>query len=318
MNLRAAVSLSAILAVLVAGVTYMCVGVLDMDPRRHYTTIDLHLRASGGLAPQAPVLLNGVPVGHVAEVRTRPGGVLVRLAVDDRHRIPAAGTVRIEQLSALGEPYIGFEPDTEGGPYLGDGQVVPAEAVHEPTTVTELSTRLVSLLDGVRPEVVAGLVETFDRALAGTGATVQTLQRSTTLLAATLLSRTDVLRQLFADMQYLGADIDWMGPSLAAAGTLFGEFGITLSDIVQSGSALVESRPTEQYFTGAGVLPFLTEVDALLAKIGPDVALLGPALQPVVTDAVTRAPGIDLGALLDQAVHGFGEDGSVRLRISVR
>ncbi|MEV6360713.1 MlaD family protein [Nocardia asteroides] len=318
MNTRAAVSLSAILAVLVVGVSYLCLGVLDMDPRRDHTTIGLELRGSGGLAPNAPVLLNGVTVGQIEEVRTRPGGVLVRFAVDDRYRIPAASTLRIEQLSALGEPYLGFDPDHDSGPYLEDGQVIPADRIREPMTITELSTRLVGLLDGIRPEVVAGLVDTFDRALAGTGTTMDTLQRSTTLLAATLLSRTDVLRQLFADLQFLGADIAWMGPSLATAGPLFGEFGITLSDIVQSGSALVESRPTEQYFTGTGVLPFLAEVDALLAKIGPDLAPLGPVLEPVVTDAVGRAPDLDLGALLAQAVHGFDADGAVRLRIGIR
>ncbi|MFE3543811.1 MlaD family protein [Nocardia sp. NPDC059177] len=318
MNVRAAVSLSAIAAVLVLGVAYMTFGVLNIDPRVRFMTVDMELDNSGGLGANAPVLLNGVTVGHAESVRKQARGVLVRLAIDDRYRIPVSSPVRIEQLSALGEPYIGFEPTDGDGPYLEDGQVVPAAQVRTPMTITELSSKMVVLLDGIDPDAIAGLVDTFDRALAGTDATMQTLQRSTTLLAATLLSRTQALHQLFADLQFVGGDIDWMGPSLTTAGPLFGEFGITLSAIVQSGSALVESRPTEQYFTGDGLVPFLTELEALLAKIGPSSANLAPMLQPVVGDAVRRVPDIDLGTLLDQALHGLGDDGAVHLRIGMK
>lgn len=315
MNTRAAVSLTAIAAVLVFGVAYMTFGVLDIDPRRSYLTVDLHLDDSAGLGANAPVLLNGVRVGRAESVRTQAGGVLVRLAIDDRFRIPVTSDVRIEQLSALGEPYIGFEPHDDAGPYLTDGQVVPADRVHMPMTITALSARLVELLDQIHPEVMARLVDTFDRALDGTDAAMRTLRRSTTLLAATLLSRTDYIRQLFGDVQFLGGDIDWMGPSLTAAGPLFGEFGITLNAIVESSAGLIDSRPTELYFTGDGLLPLLNEVEALVAEIGPDIAPLGPMLQPVVADAVGRAPRLDLSALIDQALHGIGEDGTVHLRI---
>src|SRR5690606_41226765 len=108
-----------------------------------------------------------------------------------------------------------------------------------------------------------GLVTPFDEGPEGAAAAVQNLQRATALLAATLLSRTTPLRQLFDDMQAMGGDIDWMGPSLAVAGPLFGEFGVTLSAIVQNGSVLVESRPPSYDFTGVGVAPYVTYDEAL-------------------------------------------------------
>ncbi|MEV0355716.1 MlaD family protein [Nocardia sp. NPDC050697] len=318
MNVRGITSLTAIAAVLVFGVAYMGIGVLHLDPRRDHIGVTLHLANSGGLGPGAPVLLHGIQVGRTEEVRTEPAGVLVRLAIDDRYRIPVASDVHIEQLSALGEPYVGFAPDSDSGPYLTDGQQVPADRVHLPTTITALSTRMVALLDQIRPETMASLVGTFDQALDGTDAAVQTLRRSTTLLAATLLSRSAQLRQLFADMQALGGDIDWLGPALAAAGPLFGEFGVTLSAIVENGSELVEARPPAEYFTGDGVLPFLVEVEALLGRIGPALAPLGPMLQPVVADAVRGGPALDLGALLDQALNGVDPEGTLHLRIGLR
>ncbi|WP_410876212.1 MlaD family protein [Nocardia sp. A7] len=318
MNLRAAVSLSAIAAVLVFGVGYMSLGVLRFDPRISYLTADLRLENSGGLGPNSPVLLAGVQVGRTESVRKQSGGVLVRLRIDTRYRIPVSSEVRIEQLSALGEPYIAFAPKSGAGPYLEDGQVVAADRIHRPMTITALSARLVELLDQINPEAIARLVDTFDRALAGTDTAMQTLQRSSTLLAATLLSRTEALRQLFADMQALGADMAWLGPSLGTAGPLFGEFGVTLNAIVESGSALVESRPVPAFFTGDGLVPFLDNLTALIAEIGPSIAPLGQILGPVVTDAVHRTPAIDISTLIDQALQSVDADGTVHLRIGVK
>ncbi|WP_067683501.1 MlaD family protein [Nocardia miyunensis] len=318
MNLRATVSLTAIALVLVLGIGYMTVGVLHLDPRRTYLTAELHLPDSGGLGSHAPVLLDGVEVGRADEVRKQASGVLVRLRVDERYRIPLSSEIRVEQLSALGEPYIEFAPDSSAGPYLESGEVVPSQRIRVPMTITALSEQIVTLLQQLHPEAMANLVDTFSRALSGTDAAMQTLQRSTTLLAAALLSRTTIVRRLFADMQKLGGDIDWLGPSLATAGPQFGDFGKALSAMVQSGSALVESRPVSSYFRGGGLTPFMAELTTFLNKIGPGVAPLAPALQPVVTDAMRRTPRVDISALIDQALHGVGPDGTVHFRITTK
>lgn len=318
MNVRATVSLSAIAAVLVFGIVYMTFGVLHFDPRRTYITAEMHLDASGGLGANAPVLLAGVQVGRAEAVTKQATGVLVRLRIESGYRIPLSSDVRIEQLSALGEPYVEFSPASAAGPFLQDGQVVPATRIKAPMTITELSSKMVVLLEQIKPEVIAGLVGTFDRALADTDPAMRTLQRSTSLLAATLLSRTQSIRQLFADMQALGGDIDWMGPSLATAGPEFGAFGTTLNKIVEQGSALAESRPIENYFTGDGLVPFLSDLTAFIEKIGPTAAQLGPVLEPVVTDALHRTPPLDITALIAQALQGVDADGTLHFRIGVR
>ncbi|MEV0079931.1 MlaD family protein [Nocardia neocaledoniensis] len=318
MNPRAALSLSAIAAVLLLGVGYMSVGVLGFDPRQRFLAVEMDLATSGGLGPHAPVLLAGLRVGQIESVRKQAGGVRVRLSIDSRHRVPLASDVRIEQLSALGEPYLAFAPTSGDGPYLEDGQVVPADRIHAPTSITALSAKLVELLAQVRPEAIARLVDTFDRALTDTETAMRTLHRSSNLLAATLLSRTDLIRRLFADIQALGGDMAWLGPSLGAAGPKFGEFGVTLSAIVESGSALVESRPLTDYVTGDGLVPFLARLNDLIAEIGPSIAPLEQILGPVVTDAVYRAPAIDLSTLIDQALRSVDPDGTVRFRIAVR
>ncbi|WP_249358169.1 hypothetical protein [Nocardia cyriacigeorgica] len=185
-------------------------------------------------------------------------------------------------------------------------------------TITELSARFVELLNQLHPDTIASLVDTFDRALAGTDAAMQTLERSTTLLAATLLSRTDAMRRLFADIQAVGADMEWLGPSLSTSGPELGKFGTSLSNVVQQASVLVESRPISDYFTGDGLTPFLGRLTDFLNKIGPSVAPLAPVLQPVVTDSLNRAPRIDISALIDQALHGIAPDGTLQFRITTK
>ncbi|MVU76710.1 MCE family protein [Nocardia sp. ET3-3] len=318
MNPRTLLSFSAIAAVLLLGIGYMTVGVLHVDPRRAYFTAELRLENSGGLGVDSPVLLTGIQIGRAESVDKQAHGVRVRLRIDDRYRVPLASDVRIEQLSALGEPYLEFAPRSAAGPYLADGQVISADRVHAPTTVTDLAARVVDLMNQLHPESIGRLVDTFDRALAGTDAAVTTLQRSTDLLAATLLSRTASIRQLFSDLQAMGGDMDWLGPSLAAAGPELGKFGVTLNDIVANGAALAESRPVASYFTGDGLTPFLKSLDSLMAQIGPGLAPLGPALEPVVRDAVQRTPALDISALIGQALQGVGDDGAVHLRVGLK
>lgn len=318
MNVRATVSLSAIAAVLVFGIAYMTFGVLHFDPTRTFITAEMHLDNAGGLGADAPILLAGVEVGRTEAVTKQVNGVLVRLKIESRYRIPLSSDVRIEQLSALGEPYVQFSPVATAGPYIENGQVIPANRIRTPMTITELSGKMVDLLAQVKPDVIASLVGTFDRALADTDPAMQTLQRSTALLAATLLSRTESIRQLFTDMQALGGNIDWMGPSLSTTGPEFGAFGTTLNKIVEQGSALAESRPVSDYFTGDGLVPFLRNLTTFIEQIGPTAAQLGPVLAPVVNDAVNRTPAIDISALIAQALQGVDTDGTLHFRIGVK
>lgn len=319
---RPNISLLAIGLVLAFGITYMTVGVLGYDPRTRYITADLHLGHSGGLGPNSPVLLDGVTVGNAETVRKQAAGVVVQLRIDQRYRIPVSSDIHIEQLSALGEPYIEFATTSaahgDSGPYLENGQDIAGEQIRLPATITALSTRAVDLLEQLDPDAVASLVGTFDTALADTGQEMQTLQRASDLLAATLLSRTDLIRRMFADMQAMGTNMDWLGPSLRTAGPELGLFGTSLTKIVESGSVLSKKQPVENYFTGDGLVPFLEDLTGLLNEIGPAVAPLAPALQPVVTDAVQRTPHIDISTLIGQALQSVDPDGTLHFRIHVR
>ncbi|MFE6925451.1 MlaD family protein [Nocardia sp. NPDC057663] len=277
------------------------------------------LTDSGGLADGSPVLLTGIPVGRVMTVANTIDGVRVQIRIEDTYRIPTTSTARIESLSTLGEPYIDFRPTTDGGPYLRDGQMVDTQTIRMPTSIPQLARTVTTLLNQLDPATIASLINTIDQSLAGTEAIVPRLARSTDLLAATILSRTPQIRSLLTDLQTMGSDMDWTGPSMAAAGPLWGELGVSIDGLTEVIAEFVRrSEIPGQYTGGDGVIPFLNDVSAYLDTIGPDLKTLAPAIAPLAATATNAVPPIDISALIAQALDATTADGSIPLRIRLK
>lgn len=318
MKAKSFLSLGALLLVLVLGIGYLAWGVLGWNPARTYTAARLLVPNSAGIAINSPVLLSGVPVGQVTAMRKAASGVEMDFRVDDRYRIPMTSSIRIEALSALGEPYIEFEPASIGGPYVADGAVLDTRANTAPSSIPELAVRVVDLVDQLDPHAIRSLVATLDDTLADTGAVMPKLERSTKLLAAALLSRTASVRQLLADVQTMGSDLDWAGPSLAASGPEWGKLGDRVTTAVTTASTVFEKGNWPQdYVTGDGIVPFLDQLTALLDKVGPGMSELVPVLQPLVAEATRAGARLDISALISQAVGTVGDDGTLRLHLNV-
>ncbi|WP_433667678.1 MlaD family protein [Nocardia sp. CA-136227] len=312
-------SLGALLAVLVLGIAYLTFGVLRAEPFAHYTTARLLVHGSGGVNPGTPVLLTGIRVGRVTEVSREADGVRIELRISGDHRIPAASDIRIENLSALGEPYIEFRPTDDRGPYLSDGQVLDTRKLAAPVLIPELSVRAVEFVAQLDPARISSLTATLDRALRGTEAQMPRLQRATTLLAATILSRTDTFRQLLTDLQTMGADMDWTGPTLATSGPYWSQFGTRIDQLINDASTLFEvGDAPHDYLNGDGVVPVLNRLADLMTRLGPDMAELAPILAPLTAEATPVLGRLDIGALISQAVNSVGAEGAIHLRVDLK
>lgn len=309
-------SLGALLLVLALGSTYLTLGVLRYDPWREYTTARLLVARSGGLGTGAPVLLTGIRVGEVTAVRRSTTGAEVEFRFSATHRIPADSLITIENLSALGEPYLEFAPKAEHGPYISDHQVL--DTARTPVSIPEVSTRVVKFIQQLDPAAIGSLVHTVDTALAGTDTEIPRLEHATTLLAATLLSRTDTIRQLLADLQTTGADMEWTGPALAESGPKWAEFGDKLNQLIKSaGTVFDQGDIPKDYLTGDGIVPVLHLLDGLVGKLGPSLAELAPVLAPMVAQSTTALGRLDIGALITQALGAVGDD-AIRLHITTK
>src|SRR5207249_4407799 len=114
---------------------------------------------------------------------------------------------RIESLSGLGEAYLDFRPRGGGaGPYLRDGQTVDADKIVMPISIPEVAQTATRILNQLGPQAMGAIIETFSQGLAGTEAVIPQLSRSTDLLAATLLARSDVIRDMLIAFQAKASD----------------------------------------------------------------------------------------------------------------
>ncbi|MEV5652206.1 MlaD family protein [Nocardia sp. NPDC052254] len=312
------ISLGGIVAITVAGASYLTFGVVRADPFADYTRTTMVLTDSGGLGVGSPVLLTGLEVGRVTTVRHTPAGVEVGMRLAADKRVPTDSSVTIEHLSALGEPYVEFRPTTGNGPYLHDGQRLETSRVRMPLSIPEVARLVTKTMNQIDPDVVGSLVATAGTALNGTDSAIPNLTRSGDLLAAAIMSRSPRIADLLNSFQAAAADIDWAGPATGAAAPEFVRFTHALDDLVAAVGRMVDARPAESYTDGNGLAPFLAELTDRLGELGPELKSLAPALAPLADAATASAPRIDISSLIAQALDDVGTDGTVRVRINVK
>ncbi|MEU6559343.1 MlaD family protein [Nocardia nova] len=321
MKIGTSASMVAIVTVFVVGSAYLIFDVVKVDWFTHYTDITMVAPDSGGLLERSPVLLSGIRVGEVDSVGTHGRRAEIKFRVDSRYHLPAAGPVRIESLSGLGEPYLEFTPSREdfAGPAMRNGQIVAADRVQAPVSIPEFAATVTKLLNQLDPHTLESIIDTFSRGLEGTEAVVPNLARSTDLLAATLLSRTTVLRDMLTNVQAITPDLGQAGTELDQAVPAWQQFGPNVDKLAGVVGAWAKNGNIGQdYTTGLGLVPFMDHLMDYLHKSGPDIAELSPAITPLIADATSMVGRLDLSSLIAQALNATDNDGALHLEVGVR
>lgn len=74
-----------------------------------------------GLQPQAAVMLSGVPIGKVTEIKNDGGGVTVTMQINDQVKIPADPVVMVASSGVMGDKFVNILPSKDKGKYLENG-----------------------------------------------------------------------------------------------------------------------------------------------------------------------------------------------------
>lgn len=311
-------SLTGIAAVTVLGASYLTFGVVRADPFAEYTRASMVLANSGGLSVGSPVLLTGMRVGKITSVDSTASGVEVGFRIDADRKLPTDSDITIEQLSALGEPYVEFRPKTGAGPYLHDGQRLDTSAVKSPLSIPEVSRLVNKVMNQLDPKVAASLADTLGTAFHDTDSSMPQLTRAGDLLAKAISSREPKIAQLLNSFQAAASNMDGMGEATAAAAPAFIQFERSLEDLINAVGRLVNRVPGPQaYVEGNGLAPFLAELTEWLQKAGPELKTIAPQLQPLIDAAATAGPQINISSLLSQALAST-DDGAVRVQVNVK
>ncbi|RDI61297.1 MlaD family protein [Nocardia pseudobrasiliensis] len=310
MTARSLASLAGLLATTFVGLAYLGAGVLGLNPLRHTTTVTVHLPSSGGLMRTSPVDLRGVAIGRVRGLAPTPDGVDAVVEFDARHRIPAASTVRVANLSAAGEQYLDFRPDSAAGPYLGDGAVVPRDRVRVAVTAAEAMAGLNTLLGQVDPAVVDGLVTTVDAATRGRDGELDRLAESADLFAKTLRDKRAAVARLWRNLQTLADDLDGHGATLAEVAPIVARAD---PEVVHLIKAFQDYSVVGEHIWDDSLNPVMRKMNDYAAALAPDLALLATAVRPAT--APLRPLRLDAGSIVDLLDHTFPGDGAAHLAI---
>lgn len=114
-----------LLSITVAGLVYLTDTVVEGGLFSASTDVTVELESGGGLYPGSNVTYRGSSVGTIRSIDLRPGGgVVADVRLRDDARIPSDTEAVVTNLSPIGEQYLDFRPRSDGGPVLGDGDVV--------------------------------------------------------------------------------------------------------------------------------------------------------------------------------------------------
>lgn len=183
------------------GIGYVAVHHLKLGERLFGGAYLIHadFKEAGGIFPDASVTYRGVPVGRVAAVRLREGGVRVDLRLASDVQVPTNVSAVVTLRSAVGEQYVDLRPETGDGPFLNPGDTIPVARTSIPLPVETLLANLDALVGSVDPEDMRILIDELGTAFAGNETALRRLLDSNNLLLADAVKYLPQTTTLIAD-----------------------------------------------------------------------------------------------------------------------
>jgi len=221
-------------------------------------------------------------VGEVSDVVPTADGISVKMAMKDDARIPLAAPFHIHNLTAVGEQYLDFEPESARGPYAHDGDTFHGTSDALPVDEGDLLVQLDQFVNSVDKKNLQIAVRELGDMFRDTGHPLETLlDNGTTFIdeaaahegdTRTLLERgltvLHTQQQQGENIRALAKDLRLLTGSLRAADG-------NLRTVLQASPAA------------------LKEVNDLLVELGPTMPTL---LGNLITDSsvvVTHLAGVE-------------------------
>lgn len=284
-----------------------------ISPPRDRINISMQVPDINGLVADSSVLLRGVPVGKVTAIATSLSGATVDFYIEENYRIPLDSEVRLENLSALGESYIGLVPRTTEGPMFRDGQRVATENVRQPASILEFATSVARILDQLEPVRLARITNELDNALPAAESTLPNLTRTSLLLLSAVQSMNGQGSALLENLQTLLRNAGFAGPGLAQITQPLNEAEPEITGLLQEAERVVLTTGSPEAMRNIGRL--LARVQEFLDQRAPDLKVFAEAFMPNIKAIAAAEMNIDTGQVLSNILDALPEDGTIRLHI---
>jgi hypothetical protein len=285
-----------------------------IGPPSHRTNVCMTVADINGLVVGSNVLLRGTPVGKVSKIESASDGATVDFYIDGRFSVPVDSDVKLENLSALGESYIGLVPRTDSGPMLHQGQRIATKSVTQPPSISELATSVVRVLNQLDPGALERITNEVDTALPNANSVLPNLSRTSRLLRNTAAEMHGHGQVLLDNFQTLLRNAGWLGPVL----------GDLIPPIQSTGRGLQEIFSSFALAVHLGAPDTYVKLDKLLARIqrllddrGGDIKVLGEAFLPHVKGIAGALLNFDPSQILGNILATLPEDGAITLHVTV-
>ncbi|MDR3655981.1 MAG: MlaD family protein [Mycobacterium sp.] len=314
MNVRPLISFAVFGAIIAFGVQYIASLGVQAGPPDNRVNVSMQVPDVNGLVVDSNVLLRGVPVGKVSEIQTSLAGATIHFYVEPGHPIPVDTDVRLENLSALGESYIGLVPRTTTGPVFHNGQHVATKDVTQPASISELATNVVRVLNQMDPQQINQLVDEADRALPDQNTVLPNLVRASTLLRSTVRGMDGAGGQLLTNFETLLRNAGFVGPTLAQISHDLLKTGPPLNRLFWAAYNVVTQSGAPESILNFGRL--LARVQRFLDTRAPDLKVFAEALMPNVQGIAASLMNFDTGQILSNLLDTVPADGTITLHVT--
>ncbi len=298
MNRRVLINLIAFLGVFVLMCVWAVNNIITFDFLEHPYEISGEFAATAGVAENSEVAYLGVHYGSVRSVEAEDGRVRIDMAIDRGKEIPAGSVARIFRKSAVGEPYIDFDPPDDfapGDPVMQPGDVVPMERTKVPLEFSELLRSASRVLEAVSPEKTHTLIHELALALNGRGQTLRDLTVSSDALLQTFADRTELLDSLSSNATRLTHTVAEHRDSISSA----------VSDLADLSESLRSAEPDTKVLLDRGT-ELLGQTADLVDDVKGDLDCVLSDLNDVIDVTTTDANLDNLRYTLDNLPTSLG------------
>lgn len=314
MNKRVALSFVAFALMIALAVANLWSYGVRLGPPSDRTNLSMGVGDINGLLVGSNVLLRGVPVGKVTAIRSSLNDATIDFYVDNRYRVPVDSEVRLENLSALGEAYIGFIPRVQDGPVLQNGQHIQTERIVEPTSISQLAVSFARVLNQADPNALKRVVTEMNTALPDPNKVLPNIVRTAQLVRSTVADLNGKGRGLLDNFQTLLENAQWVGPLMADTAPQVRRVGVS-TGLMFSGVEI--QRPLGSPGTIIQLNNLADRMQRLLDYNGGDLKVLGQALLPHLQGIAGSLMNFDTGQILSHMLESVPADGAVTLHVNV-
>jgi phospholipid/cholesterol/gamma-HCH transport system substrate-binding protein len=284
-----------------------------VSPPSDRTNLSMEVSDINGLVVGSNVLLRGVPVGKVTKTGTDIEAGTVEFYVEGQHRIPVDTEVRLENLSALGESYIGLVPKSDGGRVFQNGERITTEQIAPQPSISELATSVTRVLQQMDPGALQRVIAESDTALPDPNVVLPNLARASVLLNNTVNEMNGRGRLLIRNFQTLLQNAEWVNPALLSVSPSILGVGAGIQDLYKH-LVILQHRGEPKNTSNLNNL--VARIQAFLDERGSDLKVIGEAFQPKLNAIAASLMNFDTGQLLDNFLATVPADGTITLRVT--